>query len=226
MNIAKINEFLVENERIKAKIVEIKRKLNLRNYSEEQKSEFRKILKMLKEMFHNNQYSCVELSKTSAYNFAEIIKKALNKSKCGMYEISYQVLNFNNQTSYANVLKHFRKQDRAVFLVVTNKNASHTNMLTLDDINNIPIVWMNELVQTDIIDTYTRFMLDKKKVSIFNDVSFSEDWEDHHTIKTFNLGKPSVVDKTKTPQMRKLCELIKQELGIYNSLSQTQEKQQ
>ncbi len=226
MDIAKINELLNENEKIKQKIIELKRKLNLKNYTKIQKGEFEKLIKVLQSMFYSNQNECVSLSQMSATQFAEIVKKTLNKNNYGNYEIKFQLLEFDKNNIYGQVLKHFNKEKRCVYLVVANKNAPRSKILNVNDINNIPISYLDGMIKPESADEYIKFLLEQKKMSIFEDVCFDEEWQEYHSIKTFNLGKPSVEDKTRPAQIRKLCELIKQELGIYNTFNHVEEKQQ
>ena len=79
MDIARVNELLKENTQIRQKIVELKRKLNLKAYTEAQKLEMNYLIKQLKDIYTLNQSVCANLTEIKAGTFARHVCKKLQK---------------------------------------------------------------------------------------------------------------------------------------------------
>lgn len=213
MDVTRINELLKENNQIKIKIVEIKRKLNLKNYTEQQKEEFKKIISSLKEMYRVNQEKCSTLSSMKATSFAKLVCKILNRENSNKYEVALATLNYPEQSITYNVSKHFRNESKGVFLVVTNRKINEKEVVSLDDPTLIPIAYSSSFFYHNMLDEYTFFVMEQEQVSLFESQDLNEVFKSKDGIKLFNLGFAGEKEKTDL-HIAKLRESVMNELGI------------
>lgn len=224
MNISKINELLQENEKIKSKIIEIKRKLNLRNYNKEQKAEFSKIINMLEDVLLDNQYEISTLSTIKASEFARIVCKVLNRQRKG-YEVKNAWLNFPKNSNISTISKYFKNEDKGLFLVVTNKKPNTRDVVSLDDINQIPIAFSPTQINYNGVDDHTDILFEYQHINLFKNQDLITSLEYESDVKTFDLD----VDKNEkmNNKILELKLLVKNELGIWcKEKSNNLEKQQ
>jgi hypothetical protein len=167
MDIAKINELLIENEKIKAKIVEIKRKLNLKNYTQSQKQEFIKILKMLRDIIALNQEKCVTLSKIKAGKFANIVCRVLNKEYGYQYEVKTVALKYPYNSMRIAMARAYNNETSAAFLVVKSRKVKKNEEVSLNDKTLLPIAYLSGYYGDDCFDEYTDLLLEQQEISLF-----------------------------------------------------------
>lgn len=228
MNILRINELLKENEMIKTKVGEIKRKLNLKGYNQQQKEELKKIIAELKDVYLKNQEECCVLSKMKAGQFANLVCKVLNREHGCSYKVVSATLNYPPNSTYAKMAKHYRNESHGVFLIVTNNKTKSNDVVSTENICQIPIAYMSGYITTNYVDEYTDFLLEQQDICLFASPNMNKIFEHNNAIKTFNLGEAAKIDKTNIA-MKKLKESIKKELGILSNIelkSQIIEKQQ
>ena len=226
MDIAKINELLIENEKIKAKIVEIKRKLNLKNYTQTQKQEFIKILKMLRDIIALNQEKCVTLSKIKAGKFANIVCRVLNKEYGYQYEVKTVALKYPYNSMRMAMARAYNNETGAAFLVVKSRKVKKNEEVSLNDKTLLPIAYLSGYYGDDCFDEYTDLLLEQQEINLFEyetleTLLFDKD------MKMFNFGVASK-NETLENDILKLRESVKKEMGILTKQElkvQKQEKQ-
>ena len=226
MDIAKINQLLIENEKIKAKIVEIKRKLNLKNYTQSQKQEFLKILKMLRSMYILNQENCVTLSKIKAGKFANIVCHVLNKENGYKYEVKTVALKYPYNSMRMSMARAYNKETGSAFLVVKSRNVKKNEEVPLNDKSLVPIAYLSGYYGDDYFDEYTDLLLEQQEINLFEYETLETLLFDKDT-KMFNFGVASKKEKL-CSDILKLRESVKKEMGILTQQElkiQKQEKQ-
>ena len=226
MDIAKINELLIENEKIKAKIVEIKRKLNLKNYTQSQKQEFIKILKMLRDIIALNQEKCATISKIKAGKFANIVCRVLNKEYGYQYEVKTVALNYPYNSMRMAMARAYNNETSSAFLVVKSRKVKKNEEVSLNDKTLLPIAYLSGYYGDDCFDEYTDLLLEQQEINLFEyetleTLLFDKD------MKMFNFGVASK-NETLENDILKLRESVKKEMGILTKQElkvQKQEKQ-
>ena len=226
MDIAKINELLIENEKIKAKIVEIKRKLNLKNYTQTQKQEFIKILKMLRDIIALNQEKCATISKIKAGKFANIVCRVLNKEYGYQYEVKTVALNYPYNSMRMAMARAYNNETSSAFLVVKSRKVKKNEEVSLNDKTLLPIAYLSGYYGDDCFDEYTDLLLEQQEINLFEyetleTLLFDKD------MKMFNFGVASK-NETLENDILKLRESVKKEMGILTKQElkvQKQEKQ-
>ena len=224
MDISKINELLKENEDIKQKIIKLKRKLNLKNYTNEQKEEINYLIKKLMEVYVKNQSICSNLSVIKAGTFAKLVCNKLNK-----FDLKYKAkcisLNLPKESRAFSILKHFKNQENGIFLIVTNKEIQSSDEISLHDKNIIPIAYLQSYYAVNYVDEYDLAILENQKIELFTNPSTENPYNIISGINTFNLGKAGETYKT-NDFFAKLREELKTELGIWSKATDVKTKNQ
>ena len=224
MDISKINELLKENEKIQHKIGELKRKLNLKNYNQEQKKELNYIINTLKNLYIENQSICSNLSEMKAGTFANLVCKILYK-KDPNYKIKCLSLKFKNASKVSTILKHYTNQVNDTFLVVTNREFGRLAEIPEGDISLIPIAYLQSQFATGNVTESDLVILENKNIQLFDNPDLDNIYTIISDIKTFNLGKAGEEDKVKN-SFTKLKNEIKAELGIWSKSAVTKIEKQ
>jgi len=217
MDIAKINELLEENEEIRVQARELNKKSKQKKYSREEKSEFLAQIEKLKEKFLVNQIECANLSEIKTLTFAKLVSKVLGQAGMGSYQIKYQLCDLSKVSVYQSALKQFNPVAKSIVLVLSKGDARlNEDSLKNFDINCIPIAFKTEMKGVTSIDEVSQFLIEEEKMTLFEDVNFSNVLPNKLDYKPFNLGEPNAKKDGVNPDLFKLRELIKQELGIYS----------
>lgn len=222
MDISRINELLQENEQIRTKIIELKRKLNLKNYNSKQKEELKDTIKNLKEAYILNQSKCCNLSEMKAGTFARLVCKHLNKLNLN-YKIKCACLNLPTNTKEFISLKHLRGQTKSNCLVITNREIKPSDEISLNDFGVIPIAYSQNYFISNMINDYA--ILENKIISLFESPDNIKDCYILGDIKTFNLGKAGETNKSSNSFL-KLKNQVKEELGIWAKQKEIKEEKQ
>ena len=226
MNISKINELLTENIKIKRKIGEIKRKLNLKCYNLVQKQELNKIISKLEGVYFHNQEECCRQSVMKAGTVAHLVCKVLNREYGCHYNVATAVLNYPEDSAYTNMTKYFKGVAKGTFLVVANRKIRKDDVVSIDNIDIIPILYSSSFVNDNYPDEYTYYVLEQQEINLFESVDLNNVFAYEEKMKTFNFGVAGNKDKL-SPEILKLRENVKKELGIVsNNMLETSKKQQ
>jgi len=223
MDISRINELLQENEQIRTKIIELKRKLNLKNYNEQQKEQIRLLIKKLKGEYIKNQSICSNLSEIKAETFANLICRKLNKKHLN-YRVQCVNLKFPKESQIAGVLDHYKNRATGMFLVVTNREVKSTEELPTNDLSLIPITYTIDHYSSNISNPFDLAILGNKKINLFNNPDVSK-VVFMSNLKMFNLGNAGENEKVGS-SFTKLRNEIKDDMGIWTKQSEIKEERQ
>jgi len=222
MDILRINELLQENDEIKQKIINLKRKLNLKNYQGSKKEEIKYAINKLKKVYVANQSICSNLSEINAEKFAKLVLKKLKK-KDPNYRIKCANLNFAHNSKTYHVFTHYKNQTCGTFLVITNRDIQPTDQASLDDFNLIPISYMRNPVNSSNDGFFDLAVIQNQNIKLFNNPDIDNACAFISDIKTFNLGEAGENYKAKN-NFTKLKEEIKAELGIWSKQAEKKEE--
>ena len=223
MDVFKINELLQENEIIKRKINELKKKLNLKNYQGSKQQEIKYTINKLKEVYILNQSRISNLSEIKAGTFAQLVCNILNKTNL-RYKVKCVNLNYPQNSKAYRVLQEYNKYTKGRFLVVTNRDIKVSDIVVLDDITLIPIAHIQNQFDTNLVTEYDFAILENKIINIFNNPDLENANFSCLDVRTFTLGNPGEVDKHNNI-FSKLKNEIKKELGIFTVKDMQTEKQ-
>ena len=188
MDILRINKLLQENEEIKQQIINLKRKLNLKNYQGSKKEEIKYAINKLKKVYVANQSICSNLSEINAEKFAKLVLKKLKK-KDPNYRIKCANLNFAHNSKTYHVFTHYKNQTCGTFLVITNRDIQPTDQASLDDFNLIPISYMRNPVNSSNDGFFDLAVIQNQNIKLFNNPDIDNACAFISDIKTFNLGE-------------------------------------